>query len=834
MEYIQGGLLALGIILIFFIVRSFIQGGYKKAIRMYQRDGIPIPYHSGSFQSYLDHYIEKKATQGDRELLFLTGRDQLWINKLLNKPTRKNLRRVTNYLRDEGLFAAFNAALSKDKLKDQLRQIIKERGILPIAQTCQGQSFDGQAGLNLLMEHINEIRELTGHPSWNIRYFALNMLVHHEDQRSFRAVRESLQDTHPLIRAVACQYCQATDEDFFKDLQSMVLNDGNQEVRRQAFQRLIKEEQETLTQSINDLTTTQVRHYIEFFQIEKSEDSDRALKLVQGDDWEIRLSAALFLNKHNRLRSLMNKGSFEDRSELERIENILLCAGEVKVINYLRPIPDEEGPLYLGLALLQRWGSQELCLAYTKRVLQKPHIQTEDLWYRAIDTLKMRNFTEGHNLISSELHKHRDNPIKLQHLLTNIPQNSSSDISYTLLGFLKNPQFTMTEELIEAFMKVDRSLWMGEVIQILAEGRQNYSHQVRMKALLLLGKANESYTISYILEQLPTLPLEQTTQLGQALSSFEEEKIIPCIEEQLNQPDGPIRASLLKALPSSLKKHFTKQIKDGLGNPDPEVREASIGSLVDLGDSKSLLTATQLLRDPIEKVRRKAARMIGEYATNKAIEELMSLIEDENETEEVIRMAISGITYNKDPKLMDPLISLMESSQDKGIIVQEELERIESSPHLAYLVKTFKDADPSLRSKIQGIFNHIGPRIEPHLQELLEADMDSIKPYLGDILDHTGYIDHLIRRLKHRNAKVRQEAASYLALIESQGAFRGILLAARDPNEEVRVMVTKALEKLANAESEKLLNQLLNDPDKRVQKYTKWALARVKVKNSKD
>jgi HEAT repeat protein len=52
-------------------------------------------------------------------------------------------------------------------------------------------------------------------------------------------------------------------------------------------------------------------------------------------------------------------------------------------------------------------------------------------------------------------------------------------------------------------------------------------------------------------------------------------------------------------------------------------------------------------------------------------------------------------------------------------------------------------------------------------------------------------------------------------------------MAAKDPDQEVRVAVVKALEKLKNSQSQEMLEQLKADPDNRIRKYTYWALERL-------
>jgi HEAT repeat protein len=53
------------------------------------------------------------------------------------------------------------------------------------------------------------------------------------------------------------------------------------------------------------------------------------------------------------------------------------------------------------------------------------------------------------------------------------------------------------------------------------------------------------------------------------------------------------------------------------------------------------------------------------------------------------------------------------------------------------------------------------------------------------------------------------------------------VLAAKDPDQEVRVCVVKALEKLKSDHSRDVLEKLKEDPDSRIRKYTHWALERL-------
>ncbi|WP_455382860.1 HEAT repeat domain-containing protein, partial [Salinispira pacifica] len=67
-------------------------------------------------------------------------------------------------------------------------------------------------------------------------------------------------------------------------------------------------------------------------------------------------------------------------------------------------------------------------------------------------------------------------------------------------------------------------------------------------------------------------------------------------------------------------------------------------------------------------------------------------------------------------------------------------------------------------------------------------------------------------------------------LVGTSAAFRGIVQAARDPDPEVRVKVVKALERLETDDGADILTALRADPERRVRKYTQWALERLRAK----
>jgi hypothetical protein len=169
----------------------------------------------------------------------------------------------------------------------------------------------------------------------------------------------------------------------------------------------------------------------------------------------------------------------------------------------------------------------------------------------------------------------------------------------------------------------------------------------------------------------------------------------------------------------------------------------------------------------------------------------------------------------------------LDSNNEFSEYAEKALMMRTSKRDITQLIEIFKDAEPQLREKLIPVFKGQGRKAEPWILEILKDEVTSFKPYLVKILEETGYVDEVKRRLSNRNAEVRREAAVLLSLFDTLPAFRGLVIAAKDPDQEVRVCVVKALEKLKTSHGQEILEKLKSDPDSRIRKYTFWALERL-------
>ncbi|TFG45249.1 MAG: HEAT repeat domain-containing protein [Candidatus Brocadiia bacterium] len=288
---------------------------------------------------------------------------------------------------------------------------------------------------------------------------------------------------------------------------------------------------------------------------------------------------------------------------------------------------------------------------------------------------------------------------------------------------------------------------------------------------------------------------------------------------------------MIAVLPVTGETAFIKQIDSMLKDADPDVRISCVWALTEFGETATVIHSMDLLRDPVERVRISAAEAIGIFGSKKAVDELKSVLFDENEIEPVKLAVLKGLAASKAIEAVDVMVEFLEADAEYKEKSINALSLKNDSKSLMRLVENFKDGSSEIRESISQVFKRMERSSEKYLDDLVREEIGSLKPYLAEILDATGYVESKIRKLAHRSPQIRRSAAEFLTLVGSQAAFRGIVLASRDPDEEVRVNVIKALEKLETKSGKEILDSLLNDPDSRVRKYTKWALERLKAKS---
>ncbi len=853
--HIIGGLILIALLIAgIFILLNFLK---RKNFMHHLEKAINNPdYISGFRTKYPNRYLLKKSSliekliekQGE-SVLKVTGIADLWINELKVTKKRKHFTRILKYAPDKGLFACFLASLENKRLASELVKWLKNTGdflyLRKLALSGKGENFDGREALNTFRDKIDEIREMTGDPEWPSRYFALKILLHDGDKRSVRAIWDTLNDPYPLIRKTAISEFQPEEsqrEEFFKKIYEILLNDPVYEVRQEAWKRIKRDFRELYTLNLEDLKDEQLLRALEILDPNSDEDENTALKIFEREDPETGYYAAKFLERTGTLRRLLLDAELGDMELTDRNYTILKKAAGLNVVSFLEPIEEIKNPasLYIASKILREDGPRNLVGAVAKRIftLARGYDPAElknflPVYREIVKTIHHRGTDSACHLLLEEL-KHNLNNKKTEILLSYIPHAADYIFIDYLIDLLKlkEPDFEYDEGLIHAISQISPSLYMDKITQIILSGRGKYPHRTRINAIKILGEIGGTQTLQFLLENLPILPLEEAKEFMKTISKYSGEKLSQKAEKLLEGIDSKIRATLISALPPEEQRKFSKIIKKTLDDPDPEVRIASIFALSHIKEGKSSLERIgELLRDPVERVRIAAAKTIAEYPSREGIKLLKETLYSDNEVDSVKNAILEGLGNSDSTGATDLLLEVIENIEGLRDNAVEALAQKTSKKSIKHLVECFKDADPRVRDSITEAFKLMGEEGEAEIEALLREEISSLQPYIAEILEETGYVESKIRKLKHRNSEERIKAAEILSLIATPAAFRGIVLASRDPNREVRVKVVKALEKLESEEGKDILKDLENDPDKKIRKYTQWALERLRSKS---
>lgn len=787
----------------------------------------------------LSGLIERVAAREGEAAVHLLGMAEIWIGELARRGRLADFRRVLRHAPQRGLFPCFLASLDHRRLAPELIAWLRSGGemlyVRRLALSGAGESFDGRKALEVFRDELPEIREMTGDPEWPSRYFAVKLLVHDPEARSQRAVWDCFGDAHPLVRRVAATEVLTEERSrLYEALRALYLDDTVHEVRRAAFRRIREELPDLHRLEPAALSETQALHVLELLDLDSRQDEQLAMRYLAAEDLELRHAAASFLSRCGALRRLCLEVSLGDRELLERNLGLLLKASEVNVTSFLTAVRDSQNPatLLLCARVLSRNGSRDSIHVIARRVfaLFDGQSELEELYRATLQAVSLRGGEESLALLLRELARWKNDRGRLEMLLAALPERGDFLYRDWLLEFFRDPAFPARDALRETLTRMCRPEALEQVLDILRSERGKYPHPVRVEAVRLLGEMELPYCLQTVLESLPTLPPQEARDFARVLAAYPAALLRERVRALLASPDAHIRAALIAALPSIADQELSQAVPRALADADPDVRVAAVWALVERRDARALDRAVELLRDPVERVRHEVGRALGAFGSEAALDALQRVLADENELPVVKQACITGLGASALPQAVDLLVDHLDKSQGLHDSLVEALASGADRCKITRLVESLKDASSSVREGICEAFVRLREDGEQAVAELVRGDIPSLRAALHAVLEQTGYVEERIRRLAHRDPAVRQEAAEFLSLVGTQAAFRGIVLAARDPDQEVRVRVVRALERLQTPEGQAILQSLENDPDSRVRRYTHWALQRLRAK----
>ncbi|MBN2508624.1 MAG: HEAT repeat domain-containing protein [Spirochaetales bacterium] len=788
--------------------------------------------------------IERGARKWGPSLIQITGIDHLWVKELKRRGGKRAVRRVLEYSIPAGLFRAFTEAVRKPAYRPMILSWLKEHtpavALRKIASSCKGEEFPGHGSLEILAEYKDLLRNMTGDQEWPVRYFALNILLYDFEPQSRARVMECLKDTYPLIRKTAIQGISLIDSDrhkLYTHFSAAYLDDPVREVRAAAKRRIDSDFTDQYRMDPQNITVTQCIHVMDLLDPDSPEDENLATAFLDKDDLELRMIAAAYLDKKGSLAKLLAESSLGDLSAYERNSRLLRKAVEVGAAGFLDTLGSctSPGSMLIAAEILEKFGNRSNIDELSRKVFslstaEKKKASHIPLYTQTIMTIIARGSETAIAMLKEEITTNTGDRQLQEYILAALidaPPVFLECILDTLLTLLIEHSYPAAQPLRNVILKIPHNLYLHRLLDIIKSPRDRYSHRIRFETFRLLAELREPYCIQYILEHLPVLPLHESRQFTEIFSNYDEKLFTQRAKEIFEYFDSKTRSTLMLCLPASLYSRFAVYIKEGLKDPDPEVRIAAVWTIKDLAEPAVLHQCLDLLRDPVERVRKTVSHALGSHGGTHAFKELRTVLDDPNEIASVKAAAIYGLGESKELEASDILLDILgkATAMDAGIVLA--LTQKKSSAQLKHLVQAYLDSGDKKREKLIKTFILMGDEVTPKLLTILEEADKKLLPVMYDILDKTGYIALTIRRLNHRAPEERKNAAVRLARFCTTPAYRGLVLAARDPNEEVRAEVVKALSYLETPEGKEILAALENDPDKRVRKYTAWAMERL-------
>ncbi len=289
-------------------------------------------------------------------------------------------------------------------------------------------------------------------------------------------------------------------------------------------------------------------------------------------------------------------------------------------------------------------------------------------------------------------------------------------------------------------------------------------------------------------------------------------------------------AHLIAALPESECREFLPEIKHALKNNNPDVRIAAVWALTDYNKGEFLSLCFKLLLDPVEKVRMEVGQTLGSIASTETITVLKDTLFDKNESLPVKLAVLKGLSVSESKEAVAIILLKMEENLELSKECITTLSQKTKTAEIKTILKFMNGTTPGIRNKIIKAFRLMGTDTQLYLEKILSADDKATHKNITSILEDSGLVDLRIRQLSHRDPDIRKRAAEFLLKTGTKAAYRGIIMAAKDPDEEIRIMVVKALDILNSPRGLSILEELKNDPEKRVKRYTLWAMERYEAK----
>lgn len=830
------------------VVRSLLIGGRikREAAACAERGnilqencGFSVPVKTAASHFGL---IKKLSRRYGLNFPVLMRLDDFWITRMDQHPSGKLMDRLLSYSPEKGIFSCFRAALGSEKLLKRFLNWIDKSGELmvmgTVARSCGGRDFDGAKAFEAFGnsdagDFQDQFFEMTGSPDRDTRWFALRILLHDESRRAVRAAWEAFGDSAYRIRQMTAEMFDHEDKnELYRRLLQLLLEDPVYEVRRAARGRIERDFADYYAIP-PALTHTATLHLTELLNPDIQQDREYAFSLLDGKNEELALEASRVLTKSGSLRRLFRQVFHEDAPSLKRTLHLLTNAARVHATDFLEVLQESDNPgtLMVAAKLLREYGDLKYTTTLVHRVRgfeekQKLREPLRSIYLQSLETACMRGDDNALALVRDELADRSFDTALQEKVLPILPKEHAHVYVHTLFSFLKDEQYPAKDVLRKTLAGLNPELTLTILFDIIKSPENHLSIGVQEQALRVLCEIGIPYTIQHVLEHLPLLPVDRAAHYAELLGTHFSKNYLERVRQLLGSSDSRLRSRLISSIPGDFFKDFKDSLVETLRDSDPEVRSACAWVLVKKGGPAERDEVLQLLLDPVEEVRKNAAGAFAEEGEEKYFEHLKKMLQDKGEMVPVKISIIHGLGHSRSEAAVDVLVEQIVKGGELQPHALRTLAEKRSTPMISRILTHIGKLDPRNRALLIDTVRVMGSSAESVLSSFLFDSTDSLRETAVQVLEEIGTIDAQIRHLANRDSSVRREAASFLFRIGTLSAYRGLIQAARDPDEDVRAYVVKALDALDSDKGRAILEELKNDPRRRVRTYTNWALER--------
>lgn len=351
---------------------------------------------------------------------------------------------------------------------------------------------------------------------------------------------------------------------------------------------------------------------------------------------------------------------------------------------------------------------------------------------------------------------------------------------------------------------------------------------LRMAAAAALERIHDARSTRALIEVLRTADDELRKRATRAVTQIGEAAVGPLIEA-LQDGDRELKLGAAQALGEIGDARAVQPLIELLRHGDSDgLREAG-HALGKMGKAAADLLL-EALRDENGKVRREAARALGDIGDGRATEALTEVLQDDEDSD-VREGAARALGEIGDGRAVQPLIkALRDQGSDVRRGAAEALGNIGDAQAAQPLIDALRDKDSEVHIAAVEAVGQMGePAVELLIQALLDDDNEvrwGAVCALGEIGD-ARTVDALIEALVDEDALVGEEAMRALSVI-GEAAVYGLIEALGDENGKVRREAARALGEIRATAALDALAEALVDSDPSVRDAARQALESIK------